>query len=146
VRDYRSFACRFHWPRRKSSLIKRSPRSELFHRKVKLERRTQIRFSLRAPVHFWWKNRDGVVQRGDGFTRDISFRAYVYTGSQPPTDAEIDIDVVLPSLSEERSSPHMSGKAKVIRVEGSKTGEHFGGFVAEAESYTLHHGATNAQE
>jgi hypothetical protein len=112
-----------------------------------LERRKQIRFVLRAPVYFLWKNRDGVVQEGQGFTRDISFRgAYIYTESQPPKDAEIDIDILLPWLPGEHSTVHMSGKAKVIRVETIAIDEHSGGFVAEAESYALHHGATNPQE
>jgi hypothetical protein len=147
VRDHRSFACRFYWRRRKSPLIEPIQERIISSQSEALERRTQIRFSLRAPVHFLWKNRDGVVQHGDGFTRDISSRAaYVYTESQPPTDAEIDIDIVLAWLSEEHSSLHMSGKAKVIRVEATTTDEHSGAFVAGAESFTLHQRAANPQE
>lgn len=105
-----------------------------------LERRRQIRFGLRAPVHFSWTDRDGVMHRGDGFSRDISSHGvYVYAEwrIQPQRDADIEVDILLHSFSEDQPTLHMSGRAKVIRVEPSATDEYSGGFVAESDSFVF---------
>jgi hypothetical protein len=107
-----------------------------------LERRRQIRFGLRAPVHFSWADRDG-VHKGDGFSRDISSHGvYVYAEwrAQPERDADIEVDIVLHSFSEAQRALHMSGRAKIIRVEPSATDEHSGGFVAESDSFVFKEG------
>jgi len=87
-----------------------------------------------------------MVEKGQGFTRDISSRGvYVYAESQPPIDAEIQIDVDLPPLLEADSTLRMSGDAKVIRVEATAIDEHCEGFVAEAKSYVLHRAKNREQ-
>ena len=108
-----------------------------------LERRRQIRFGLRAPVHFSWIDRDGAMHKGDGFSRDISSHGvYVYAEwrTQPERDAEIEVDILLHSFSEAQRTLHMSGRAKVVRVEPSATDEHAGGFVAESDSFVFNEG------
>jgi hypothetical protein len=109
-----------------------------------LERRKQIRFALRAPVHFRWKDRDGIVHKGKGFTRDISSQSvYIYAESQPPADANIHIDILFSSLLEAHSPVQMSAGAKVIRVEPISIDERLGGFVAVSSSFTLLNGVTD---
>ncbi len=109
-----------------------------------LERRKQIRFALRAPVHFRWKDRDGIVHRGQGFTRDISSQGvYIYAESQPPPDTNIHIDVLFSSLLEARSPVQMSAGAKVIRVEPISIDERTGGFVAVSSSFILLNAVTD---
>jgi hypothetical protein len=108
-----------------------------------LERRRQIRFGLHAPVHFLWIDRDGVIHKGEGFSRDISSHGvYVYAEwhVQPQSDADIKIDISLHSFSETDRAVHMSGSAKVIRVEPSATDEHSGGFVAASDSFAFKEG------
>jgi hypothetical protein len=108
-----------------------------------LERRRQIRFGLRAPVHFSWTDRSGAIHKGDGFSRDISSHGvYVYAEwhVQPQSDADIKVDILLHSSSEAQRSVHMSGEAKVIRVEPSATDEHSGGFVAASDSFVVKEG------
>jgi hypothetical protein len=108
-----------------------------------LERRRQIRFGLRATVHFSWTDRDGVMHKGDGFSRDISSHGvYVYAEwrAQPQRDADIEVDILLHSFSEDERVLHMSGRAKVVRVEPSATDEHSGGFVAESDSFVFKEG------
>jgi hypothetical protein len=107
-----------------------------------LERRRQIRFGLRAPVHFTWADRDGVVHKGDGFSRDISSHGvYVYTegGTQPQRDADIEVDILLHSFSESHHL-HMRGRARVVRVEPVPSEERPGGFVAQSDSYVFQEG------
>src|SRR5258708_9822399 len=108
-----------------------------------LERRRQIRFGLRAPVHFSWIDRDGAMHKGDGFSRDISSHGvYVYAEwrTQPQRDADIDVDILLHSFSEDQLTLHMSGSAKEISAEPSATDESSGGFVAVWDYFLLHAG------
>jgi hypothetical protein len=99
-----------------------------------------MRFGLRARVHFEWTDRDGVMHKGDGFTRDITSHG-VYVSAewraQPQADDDIDVDILLPSLREAHPTLHMHGRSKVIRVEPTATDEHSGGFVAASNSYVL---------
>lgn len=109
-----------------------------------LERRKQIRFALRAPVHFRWKDKDGIGHKGQGFTRDISSQGvYIYSESQPPSETEIYIEVLFSSLLEDHSPVQMSAGAKVIRVEPISIDERTGGFVAVSSSFTLLNGVTD---
>lgn len=108
-----------------------------------LERRRQIRFGLHAPVHFSWIDRGGVIHKGEGFSRDISSHGvYVYADwqFQPQNDADIQVDILLHSFSELERTVHMSGSAKVLRVEPSATDEHSGGFAAASDSFAFKEG------
>jgi hypothetical protein len=99
-----------------------------------------MRFALRAPVHFAWTDRDGVMHKGEGFSRDMSSHGvYVCAEwcAQPQRGLDIDIDVLLPSFSGSHRILHVTGRAKVNRVEPTATHEHSGGFVAESHSYVL---------
>ena len=105
-----------------------------------LDRRRQIRFGLRAHVFFAWTDRDGVPHKGQGFTRDISSHGvYIHAEGRAPMerDTEIDINILLPSSFDTHRTLHMSGRAKVIRVEAAANDKYSGGFVAESESYVL---------
>jgi hypothetical protein len=99
-----------------------------------------MRFALRARVHFGWTDQEGVMRKGEGFSRDISSNGvYVYAEwhAQPQRNADIEVDITLPSFSEAHRTLHMRGKAKIMRVEPTATGEHYGGFVAVVDSYVL---------
>src|ERR1700719_334713 len=105
-----------------------------------LERRRQMRFAMRARVNFAWTDRDGVMHKGEGFSRDMSSHGvYVCAEwvAQPQRGLDIDIDVLLPAFSAANRALHVSGRAKVIRVEPTATNDHSGGFVAESHSYVL---------
>ena len=80
------------------------------------------------------------MHEGEGFSRDISSHG-VYVciewRAQPQRDVDIDVHILLPSFSEAHRTLHMSGRAKVIRVEPTAIDEHSGGFVAQSDSYVL---------
>ncbi len=103
-----------------------------------MERRKRIRYALLARAEFRWETRDGTVLKGQGFTRDISSHgAYVYSEPQPPTGTDLLIDILLPTVLEPYGTLRMSGSTKVIRVELSVIDVHFGGFVAQSDSFEL---------
>ena len=67
---------------------------------------------------------------------------YVYAewDVQPESDADIKVDISLNSFSETKRTVHMSGSAKVIRVEPSATDEHSGGVVAASDFFAFNEG------
>ena len=86
------------------------------------------------------------MHKEQGFTRDISSHGvYIFAEWRPPTDVDIHVDILLPSLLGYLGTLSMSGEAKVVRVEPTATDEQSGGFVAAGESYILHR-AENPEE
>ncbi len=84
-----------------------------------------------------------MIHKGEGLSRDISSHGvYVYAdwNVQPQSDADIQVDISLHSFSDTERTVHMSGSAKVIRVEPSATDEHSGGFVAASDSFAFREG------
>jgi hypothetical protein len=103
-----------------------------------LDRRRQIRFELRAPALFWWNDRDGIVLKGQGFTRDISSHGvYCYAESLPPTDIDIHIDILFSSFLEGQHPLQLSAKARVTRTERRASDDRLGGFVAVSKMFEL---------
>jgi hypothetical protein len=64
---------------------------------------------------------------------------YIRAEGRGPTErgVEIDINILLPSSFDTHRTLHMSGRAKVIRLEAAVNDEYPGGFVAESDSYVL---------
>ena len=86
------------------------------------------------------------MHKEQGFTRDISSHGvYIFAEWPPPTEVDIHVDILLPSLLGDLGTLSMSGEAKVVRVEPTATDEQSGGFVAAGESYILHR-AENPEE
>ena len=114
---------------------------------MRLERREQTRYGLRAPVDFRWTDKDGVLHYGRGLTRDISSKGmFVYADLQPPAKADIQIEVSFSSLTELGSKLRMKARAQVVRVEPRAKGEPYGGFAAFNGSYELHNGVTAIED
>jgi len=96
------------------------------------------RFRLSAPVVFRWRDRDGNVQQGTGYSRDISARGiYICTPSKSPADnAILRYEVLLPTASDDdrallfraagtvRRSDQVAGRAKMggFAVETRRSG------------------------
>jgi hypothetical protein len=67
------------------------------------------------------------MHKGEGFSRDIgSHGVYVCAEwrAQLQRDVDIDVDILLPAFSKAQRVLHMSGRAKIIRVEPTATDEH----------------------
>ena len=112
-----------------------------------MERREHVRFTLRAPVEFLWKDTNGVEHKGGGFARNISSQGvYVDAALQPPTGSEIHIDIFFSPVLGRESNVQMSGEAKVIRVDPTLIDERSGGFVAVSSSFRLLDGKVDLEK
>jgi hypothetical protein len=93
-----------------------------------MDLRKARRYFLVAPVLYTWENASGMLQAGDGTTRDISIGgAFIVAKSPPPLGVHVRLDVYLPSLGGLPKSLQLHGKGEVVRV--ITTGE--SGFAAE---------------
>jgi hypothetical protein len=83
-----------------------------------MELRKEIRYRLGAPAVFSWEGAHHRRLQAEGFTRDISVQgAFILTGTTPPADCRIQVDLLLPPLTGMKAVMRISGKARVIRVE-----------------------------
>ena len=108
-----------------------------------LERRGHTRYGLRALVEFEWID-SGVPHRGRGTTRDISTRGmFIYSDSQPPSSADLHVEVSFRAVSEEPTNLQLSTKALVVRVDPAASQDALNGFAILNRSYNLHDGLTS---
>ena len=81
-----------------------------------MELRKAKRYLLSALTSFRWKTSDGVPQKGQGTTRDISANGvFVLSKLGPQLGAHVELDMYLPSLSGNPKSVHLHGEGKVVR-------------------------------
>jgi hypothetical protein len=94
----------------------RQPRSLTeIQRYSTMDRRSHLRFDLRAPVAYTWKDQEGTRQ-GSGITRDVSENGlFIIARSAPPMGASIRFEVSF--LYRDQSQIKMRAKAKIVRVE-----------------------------
>jgi len=111
-----------------------------------LDHREHPRYRLRALVDFEWMD-GGVVRKGQGHTRDISSKGmFIYSASEPPVKADLQVEVSLSSVTEANTNFRLSAKALVIRVElSSGTGANHG-FAILNKSHLLLRGATPIED
>jgi hypothetical protein len=94
-----------------------------------MEMRREIRYRLDSQVLFLWASVDHKRLQGDGMTRDLSvFGAFIHTATCPPVQTAIQLEIILPSLTEMRTAIRIKGMARVVRVEHSLTGVGQNGF------------------
>jgi hypothetical protein len=80
--------------------------------------RQNKRYQLSADVTFSWEGADGRKNYGEGHTRDISpIGVFVVTHDRLPLGTTVELEIVLPSLHERRSSVKLETHGKVIRAE-----------------------------
>lgn len=93
-------------------------RDERLPMEMRKEMRKEMRYRLDAPAVFSW---EGARQRrfqGEGITRDISVQgAFILTATMPPPDCAVQVDLLLPSLTDVKGMMRITGKARVIRLE-----------------------------
>jgi len=80
-------------------------------------RRKSIRFELRIPAIFRWRDHGGEHERG-GFTRDVSVKGvFIATPICPPKASELKLDLLLPALDGAAPGLKLEGEGLIIRVE-----------------------------
>jgi predicted heme/steroid binding protein len=111
--------------------------------RIAVELRKTKRYRLSAPAIFLWSshngNHNGKPQGGKGVTRDINtFGVYVLTDTLPPVGALVQMEIVLPKLTDPGSGMHLYGEGVVLRGEprGSQdVGSSQGGFACSVQFY-----------
>jgi len=94
-----------------------------------MDLRKAKRYSLSAPVSFWWERADRTLQEGQGTTFDISSQGvFIVATLVPPVGVHLEIEVYLPSAGGAPKSVQLHGEGKVVRA--SKKGPE-SGFAAE---------------
>lgn len=83
-----------------------------------MELRAELRYGLYAQAKFSWEVEDYGRVQGEGFTRDLSpLGAFVVTPTCPPVQTAVRVEIALPSLPGMRTTIHLTGEARVVRVE-----------------------------
>jgi hypothetical protein len=99
-----------------------------------IELRKAKRYQLSAPAIFLWAPLDGKPQSGLGITRDINtFGIYVQTDEMPAVGSLVQMEIVLPKLTENGPGMHLHGEGVVLRCD--YLGIHHSGFAASAQFY-----------
>jgi hypothetical protein len=100
-------------------------------------RRSAVRYGLRAEVVFSWTADDGTTQVGRGWTRDISpGGSYVFSDLFPALDSSVHLNIELPMLPGEVRVPSVEVQGRVLRLD--KVGpEVERGFAVRNEKVTL---------
>lgn len=82
------------------------------------ERRKSKRFRLQLAVVFSWRDIQGAVLSGEGWSRNIGSRG-IYVGSNvaPPVGSSVEMDVVLPQLGYEIRTAEIYARGRVIRID-----------------------------
>jgi hypothetical protein len=94
-----------------------------------MDMRKEIRYRLEAPAIFTWENFQNKRLKGEGITRDISLLgAFILTPTCPPNLTSIRVEVALPSLTGIHAEFRILGRARVVRVEHSSSGQGENGF------------------
>ena len=115
-------------------------------RRELLERREQTRYGVRARVDFEWVE-EGVLQRGQGLTRDISSKGmFIYSDAKPPTKADIRVKVSFASLGRGLTSLHLRTNSLVVREEPPSSPGSDYGFAILNRNYELHNGVSSIED
>ncbi len=104
------------------------------HMRNAIELRRAKRYRLSAPALFMWAPPDGEAHSGQGAIRDINtYGVYVHTDAVPPVGARIQMQIVLPKLTDSGPGMHLQGEGVVLRCEDGDANKR--GFAASAQFY-----------
>ena len=91
--------------------------------------RKAMRYPVKAPVFFRWKDADGHEHQGEGSSRNISETgAFVLTAASPPPGADIELRISFPAVPDAMTTVPMQIDGRVLRVEQIAAGREIGGF------------------
>ena len=98
------------------------------------ELRKSKRYYFAAPVSFMWAS-DGKSQSGEGVTHNVNtYGAYIVTDLLPVVGAFIQMEIVLPRISNSRASMCLQGEGVVLRTE-SPGARGMAGFALQVQFY-----------
>ena len=88
------------------------------------DRRKGKRFRLRLAVLFSWRDAQGRLQSGEGWSRDIGSRGvYVRTDTAPPVGTLLEMNIFLPELGYKIRTAEIHAKGHVARIDCERIGQ-----------------------
>lgn len=101
------------------------------------DRRKGKRFRLRLAVLFSWRDSQGTLQSGEGWSRNIGSRGiYVRTNTAPPLGASLEMNIFLPELGYKIHTAEIHAKGQVARIDCDPMGQACG-FAAVNQSIVI---------
>jgi hypothetical protein len=105
--------------------------STLSGRALLMDRRGATRYPLRLVVTFSWKDEIGVVQGGEGESRDLNGRGmYVNSKLIPPVGSAVEMNVLLPQLASLKRQAELHAEGRVVRIDPVFSDSNTSGFAA----------------
>lgn len=99
--------------------------------------RAAVRYALEARVVFSWTDEQGALQKGIGWTRDISPKGvYVVASGCPPRSAAVALSVQLQASDQQSRALSLETQGRVLRVDHRREGGG-SGFSVEHEHVSL---------
>ncbi len=90
---------------------------------------------------------EGVLQTGQGFTRDISSKGmFIYSDSKPPTKADLRVRVSFSSFAQTLTKVQLRANSLVVRVEPASAPGTDYGFAILNRNYELHDGVSTIED
>jgi len=101
------------------------------------ERRKGKRFRLRLAALFSWRDAQGRLQSGEGWSRNIGSRGiYVKTNTAPPVGTLLEMNIFLPELGYKIHTAEIHAKGQVARIDCELLGQACG-FAAINQSIVI---------
>jgi hypothetical protein len=108
-----------------------------------IERRSSLRYPLRAEAIFAWDDELGLHRERHGHTRDVGRKgAFIFATDCPPSGAVVALSVFLPASSAEAGALRIEAQGRVVRAETEGDGELVTGTGA-ATGFAVSHQSVN---
>jgi hypothetical protein len=89
-----------------------------------MERRSSLRYRLRAEAIFAWDDEFGQHRERHGHTRDVGRKgAFVFATECPPNGAVVALSVLLPASNRKTRTMRIEAQGCVVRAEPEGAGE-----------------------
>jgi PilZ domain len=106
-----------------------------------VEQRKVFRYAIVATATFAWQDEDGIQQRSEGITRDMSSSgAFIYAAVGPIAEVPVRMEFELPPIEEGKAPLRVRVKARVVRVERDPADPVHTGFAVNYEGAVLRGG------
>jgi hypothetical protein len=104
----------------------------------RMDRRGATRYRLNLAVAFSWRDEKGILQGGEGQSRDINGRGiYIYSHQKPPVASYVEMNILLPQAMPPKRLAELHAKGRVVRIDSSETPSQASGFATMNHTMAL---------
>ena len=103
-----------------------------------MERRSSLRYPLRAEVVFAWDDEFGQHRERRGHTRDVGrMGAYIFASECPANGTRVALSVFLPASKGETGTLRIEAQGRVVRAEAAGEADAGAGFAVSHQRVNL---------